>query len=739
MLGTLIQISLRNLLAHKVKSVIVGFILVAGTVLVLLGAALLGTLERTMADGIVGSVSGNLQLSADGAKDPLVLFPGPLDGNEIGVIPNFPMVRSAIEALPGVKAVIPQGFDYAMIFAANLIDTKLARLRQLHGKDKPREEAAVRDHVRRIVTLLDEDLSRIRKTIDLDRDETARRGVEDVHKAALPEFWADFDADFDRKMEFLENRVAQMAVGEDILFLRYMGTDTERFRQNFERFEMLKGQPTPAGQRGLMLNSLYYEEFLKQKTARRLDKMRDKRATGASFAVDTELIEWRRMNLAQYKEVTWQLDDLASERVRTALRKGLGDAAAAAAVAPATKDNAGQSEVDRLVLALLNTSDETFDQRFKLFYDVVAPELKLYRVDIGDTLTIRAVSQGGYMSSVNVKVYGVFRFRGMDKSPFSGGVCVMDIVSYRDLYGHVTAEQKQEISALEARAGVAEIAAEKAEDELFGDDASAIEIAAPVTAAVDVSAVAAGAESPGDTAVPALAQATTPAFDEFAGVDMAQGAQAWNRSLFDVRYAQRDIDNGVVRNAAVLLHNREDGPSVRAAIEDLSKRSKLGVKVMDWQQAAGILGQFVAVIYAVLLIAILGVFGVALLVINNSMVLSTLERTREIGTIRAIGGSRRFVLLMFLIESIVLGAVFGVIGVLVGSAIIATLGEIGIPAANDTLTFIFGGPRLYPTMAPGHVLFALSLVVFVTIVSTLYPALLAVRVTPLEAMQPKEE
>ncbi len=736
MLGTLIQISLRNLLAHKVKSVIVGAILVAGTVLVLLGAALLGTIERTMADGIIGSVSGHLQISAEGAKDPLVLFPGPLDGNEIGVIEDFPKVRAAIEALPGVKAVVPQGFDYAMIFAANLIDTKLARLRELHKLGKPKEEAAVRDHVRRIVTLLDEDLSRIRKTINLDRDDTARRGVEDVHKAAQPAFWADFAADFDRKMEFLENRVAQMAVGEDILFLRYMGTDTARFRKSFERFEMLKGEPTPAGMRGLMLNSLYYEEFLKQKTARRLDKIRDKRALGASFATDDELIEWRRMNLAQYKEVTWQLDDLASERVRGALLRALGESAAAR---PATAASGDQSEVDRLVLALLDTNDDNFDQRYKLFYDVVAPELKLYRVDVGDTLTIRAVSQGGYMSSVNVKVYGVFRFRGMDKSPFSGGVCVMDIVSYRDLYGYVTAEQKQEISTLEVRAGVVEIAADKAEDELFGDDATAIELPVPVTAAIDVTPTAVADGGAQDAGVPALAQAATPAFDEFAGVDMAQGAQAWNRSLLNAKYEQRDIDGGVVRNAAVLLHNREDASRVGAAIQELSKRDGLRIKVMNWQEAAGILGQFVAVIYAVLLIAILGVFGVALLVINNSMVLSTLERTREIGTIRAIGGSRRFVLIMFLIESVVLGVVFGVIGVLVGSGIIATMGEIGIPAANDTLTFVFGGPRLYPTMAPGHVLFALSLVIFVTIVSTLYPALLAVRVTPLEAMQPKEE
>ena len=724
MFWTLVRIALRNLVAHKVKSLIVGTILVFGTLLVLLGASLLGSIERSMADSIVGSVSGHLQISADGAKDPLVLFPGPLDGNEIGVIEDFPKVRAALEALPEVEAVIPQGFDYAMIFAANLIDTKLARLRTLHKAGDTAQLVPVRDHVRRIVTLLDSDLQRIRQVIHLERDETARKGIEDVHEAAQPSFWADFDANFDKRMEFLENRVAQMSIGEDILFIRYMGTDVERFTKAFDRFELIKGQAIPPGQRGLLLNSLYYEELLKHKTARRLDKIRDKRAEGASFETDKELQEWRRMNIAQYKEITWQLDDAARARVAASLRTALGSEA---------------TDVDELTKALLSTDDSNFDARYELFYSKVAPELRLYRVDIGDTLTIRALSQGGYMSSVNVKIYGTFRFRGMDKSALAGMVNLMDIISFRDLYGHVTAEQKDEIAALEERSGVKEVSADQAEDTFFGEGA---EIEEPV----------AGGETaaPGDTAPAALAEGASPVglaaagsptagFDEFARVDMAEGAQRWSDTLFSIKYSQADIDGGVVRNAAVVLKDRGQLPAVTAKIQELSKSQGLGVKVLDWRQASGLLGQFVAVIYAVLLIAILGVFGVALLIINNSMVLSTIERTREIGTLRAIGGSRRFVLWMFLVESVVLGAVFGAMGVGLGVAVVQWLGKVGIAAPNDTMVFIFGGPRLYPSMDPSHIAFALGLVISVTIISTIYPTMLATRITPLEAMQPKEE
>lgn len=710
MFGTLIRIAMRNLLAHKLKSFIVGGILVFGTMLVLLGAALLGSIEASMAESITGSVSGHLQLASSKGKDQLVLFPGPLDGNEIGVIEDFPKVRARLEALPEVRAVLPQGFDYAMIFAANLIDRKLASMRTLRGKGELETYRPVRDHVRRIVELLDRDIQRIRGVIDLDKDDGARRGAEDVHHAAQPEFWADFEENFAKRMEFLENKVAQMAIGEDILFIRYMGTDIARFTSTFNRFEMVRGEPIPPGQRGVVLNTLYHEEMLKQKTARRLDKMKDKIAEGARFESDDELREWRRMNVTQYKEISWQLDDAAADRVAEKLRSHLGPVPVEAAEAASPTDDASDPAhaVDGLLRRFLDMDDANFAARYALFYDVIAKELQLYRVDVGDTLTIRGMSQGGYMSSVNVKVYGTFRFQGLDKSALGGMVNLMDIVSYRDLYGFVTAEQKAEIKALEKRSGLQEIAAENAEDALFGEGADLAD------------------------------EASATGFDEFADVDMSKGAAKWNERLADIVYTQAQIDGGVVRNAAVVLNDPKKLQAARIAIERIAAEEKLPIKVLDWKQASGMLGNFVSVIYAVLLVAILGVFGVALLIINNSMVLSTMERTKEIGTIRAIGGSRRFVLWMFLIESIVLGAVFGAIGVGLGAGIVGWLGNVGIPATNDTLVFLFGGPRMYPWLSGAHVAFALGLVVMVTTISTIYPAMLATRVTPLEAMQDKE-
>ena len=67
--------------------------------------------------------------------------------------------------------------------------------------------------------------------------------------------------------------------------------------------------------------------------------------------------------------------------------------------------------------------------------------LELYRVRIGDVLTIKAFTQTGYLQSVNVKVYGTFEFQGLDKSPLAGAVNIMDMVSFRDLYGFLSGEK----------------------------------------------------------------------------------------------------------------------------------------------------------------------------------------------------------------------------------------------------------------------------------------------------------
>jgi ABC-type lipoprotein release transport system permease subunit len=91
-----------------------------------------------------------------------------------------------------------------------------------------------------------------------------------------------------------------------------------------------------------------------------------------------------------------------------------------------------------------------------------------------------------------------------------------------------------------------------------------------------------------------------------------------------------------------------------------------------------------------------------------------------------------------LAETLTLGLVFGGAGALLGAAIVAWLGATGIRATADVMYFFFSGPSLYPRLSAGNVLWAMLIVLLVSVLSTLYPAFLAARVPPVRAMQTDE-
>jgi len=204
--------------------------------------------------------------------------------------------------------------------------------------------------------------------------------------------------------------------------------------------------------------------------------------------------------------------------------------------------------------------------------------------------------------------------------------------------------------------------------------------------------------------------------------------------LIDRTYSQEELEKGVAIGAAILLKDPSRLKETMKDLQAICDKEKLGLKVIDWQKAAGNLGQFVFVAKLILFFATAIIFIVALVIINNAVVMATLQRVREIGTMRAIGAQRSFVLSMVLTETMVLGLAFGTLGAFLGSSLVILLGHSGIPAGNDFMYFFFSGPRLYPALNAGSLIGAFFVVLIVTCISALYPALMATRVSPIRAM-----
>lgn len=134
-------------------------------------------------------------------------------------------------------------------------------------------------------------------------------------------------------------------------------------------------------------------------------------------------------------------------------------------------------------------------------------------------------------------------------------------------------------------------------------------------------------------------------------------------------------------------------------------------------------------ITGVLTIFLGGIAAISLLVggigIMNIMLVSVIERTREIGLRKAVGARDSDILLQFLVESLIIGLAGGIIGVLAGWGISRLI--LGVAA--------FGNSALNPVISAGSVFLAVSFSVVVGLVFGLYPANRAAKLEPVEALR----
>lgn len=677
----------RNVRLQRGKSLIVGAIFFFGTALVVVSNAVVDAMDRGMAHSIIHSLAGHLQLYSKDAKSKLAIYGDEFAGMpDFGVIKDFARVAEVVEAIPGVRAVVPMGSQIAMASGGNELDRRLADLRAaVNGGDTAGARHRT-ENVRQLLTLLQEDL-RAADALSEDTPERRQR-LADAQRATSDAFWAAFPADPLPALEFLENKLAPLQAEGDFLGLWYLGTDLQAFAEQFETFEVVLGQQVPEGQRGFLFNHGFYEDVMKNLVARTLDQLVRAADNGQTLADDPELRSKRDRAVRQYRRILFQLDADQSAALAEKLRAFLGQ----------------PGELAELLQAFIAVDDSTLRARHAWFYAHIAPLVELYAVPVGSELTLRSFTSSGYARALNIKVWGTFRFAGMERSMIAKQHNLIDLISFRDLFGFMTPQRKREIEQLRAKVGVADITRADAEDALFGGEADAPLVAEAVAPTGPAKAI------------------------ELPTIDATAPAATFTRA---------QLRDGLALHAAVLLDD-EDPANVQAKLIEVQAAldaADLGVQVVDWQAASGMVGQLVIVVRVVLLAVILLLAVVALVVINNTMVMATMERVREIGTLRAIGAQRGFVVRLFLTETLALGLVAGGLGALVGAGAVMGLASVGIPASNEFTAFMFSGDFLRPTVEARHLVLAMGTVVVIGVLSTFYPARLAARIAPAEAMR----
>lgn len=120
------------------------------------------------------------------------------------------------------------------------------------------------------------------------------------------------------------------------------------------------------------------------------------------------------------------------------------------------------------------------------------------------------------------------------------------------------------------------------------------------------------------------------------------------------------------------------------------------------------------------------IFVVSTILIMNVMMMSVKEKTKEIGTMRAIGTRRRSIMALIIYESLIISIIGGIVGIILMSPLYNLLGM--LMGANDVNFFSF--------VIPQTVLVQVAAIVFVIgTFSGLIPAYQANRISPIEALR----
>jgi putative ABC transport system permease protein len=224
-----------------------------------------------------------------------------------------------------------------------------------------------------------------------------------------------------------------------------------------------------------------------------------------------------------------------------------------------------------------------------------------------------------------------------------------------------------------------------------------------------------------------------------AGIWTVKGLESyeWGACYTTLGAVQELMDAG--EGAGVLVFRQRDprAPSepIAASLNRYFARAGIPARAYTWKEMGGpfiggmLLTRFVADIMDVVM-AIIVAAGVL-----NTALMSVFERTREIGTLRAVGARRARVSLLFLAEAAILAVLAAAAGGLLGAGLVAFFGRVGIPAFSEAQRYSYGGDYLFPLVSWADATRVPAVMTLICIAAAVGPAVMAARMRPADALR----
>ncbi|MBS3071080.1 ABC transporter permease [Candidatus Pacearchaeota archaeon] len=222
---------------------------------------------------------------------------------------------------------------------------------------------------------------------------------------------------------------------------------------------------------------------------------------------------------------------------------------------------------------------------------------------------------------------------------------------------------------------------------------------------------------------------------DIVGVLRKQGNPFDDNSIWIEKETLRNIFE-IGNEEGIIVAKADSGFDVEVIAEGIrnelrnEKDQEEGEETFSVQTSAQLLETF-STIFTVIQAVFVGIAAISLVVggigIMNTMYTSVLERTKEIGTMKAVGAKNSDILFIFLFESGLLGLVGGIIGILLGAGIGKSVEYVAtVQLGTNYLQAIFGWQLIIGAMTFSFIIGALSGVL---------PAMQAASLKPAEALR----
>jgi ABC-type lipoprotein release transport system permease subunit len=178
------------------------------------------------------------------------------------------------------------------------------------------------------------------------------------------------------------------------------------------------------------------------------------------------------------------------------------------------------------------------------------------------------------------------------------------------------------------------------------------------------------------------------------------------------------------------------GASAGRVIKELNAAIQpFGAVALNWRFAAGGSALILLMLQALFNAgaALVGVAGV--IAVINIMLIAVFRRSREIGSLRAMGASDSYIRTLILCENSVSGILAGIAGILAGVTVLRIVNNLHVPLNNELIAGLLGGEVLEIDFSSGAALLSFSAALVLSVLASIYPVETAVKIQPADAIR----